>query len=112
LYFQSSRSTAPACAAASAGGFNSEWHLLLGYERELGRDFSAGLQYYLECLEDYRDHLPVDQQSREEDRHLLTLCLTKRALTQNLILSLFTYCAPSDQYYWLFFTAFVGLNLF
>lgn len=79
---------------------NSEWRLLLGYERELARDFSAGLQYYLEYLEDYRAYrrtLPSGQAPRDEDRHVVTLRLTRQALAQNLTLSLFAYWSPSDE---------------
>ncbi len=78
---------------------NSELRALLGYERELARDFSAGLQYYLERLQDYgayRQSLAAGQKARDEDRHLLTLRLTRQALNQNLTLSLFTFYSPSD----------------
>ncbi len=79
---------------------NSEWRLLLGYERELARDFSAGIQYYLEYMEDHEDFLaslPAGQKGREEDRHVITLRLTKLAFNQNLTLSLFTFYSPSDE---------------
>ena len=79
---------------------NSEWRLLLGFEHELGRDFSAGFQYYCEWMaayDDYRAALPAGSPARDEIRHLLTLRLTKLLLQQNLRLSLFTYYSPSDQ---------------
>ncbi len=78
---------------------NSEWRLLLGYERELARNFSAGLQYYLEYMEDHEEYLanlPAGQKGRDEDRHVLTLRLTRLAFNQNLTLSLFTFWSPSD----------------
>ena len=79
---------------------NSELRLLLGYERELAADFSAALQYYLEHLEDYgayRASLPAAAPARDENRHLLSLRLTRLLLNQNLRLSLFTYYSPSDR---------------
>jgi hypothetical protein len=79
---------------------NSEWRLLMGYERELARDFSGGLQYYMEYMEDHENFLaslPAGQKGRDEDRHVLTLRLTKLAFNQNLSLSLFTFYSPSDE---------------
>ena len=57
------------------------------------------LQYYLEHMLDYdgyRRTLPEGVPARDEDRHLLTLRLTKLALQQNLELSFFAYWSPSD----------------
>ena len=79
---------------------NSEWRLLLGFERELGRDLTGGLQYYLELRQDYEAYLhalPPGQKSADEYRHVLTVRLTKMLLNQNLRLSLFGYYSPSDQ---------------
>jgi len=79
---------------------NSEWRLLAGYERELQRELTLGLQYYLEALQDYptyRASLPAEVPARDEYRHLLTLRLTKQAYKQKLTLSLFSYWSPSDR---------------
>lgn len=79
---------------------NSELRLLTGYERELARDFSMGLQYYLERMSDYsayRRNLPAGVPRREENRHTLTLRVTKLLLQQNLELSFFAYWVPSDS---------------
>ena len=79
---------------------NSEFRLLVGYEREIGRDLTAGVQYYLEWMMDYdayRGTLPAAIHPRDECRHLLTLRLTKLLMNQNLRLSLFTYYSPSDD---------------
>ena len=79
---------------------NSEIRVLLGGERELVKNLTAGLQYYVEWLMNYDDYLAgvMDPATaRDEDRHLLTLRLTKRALNQTLTLSLFTYYSPSDE---------------
>ncbi|MBN2809272.1 MAG: hypothetical protein JXR80_07240 [Deltaproteobacteria bacterium] len=79
---------------------NSEWRLLIGYEHEVAPDLTAGLQYYLEYMEDYdnyRHSLPPQTEKRDQYRHLLTLRLTQLLLSQNLKLSLFAYYSPSDQ---------------
>lgn len=79
---------------------NSEFRLLLGYERELGKNFTGGFQYYLEHMMDhseYRRTLPFFVEPRDQNRHLLTMRLTKLLMNQNLTLSLFTYWSPSDQ---------------
>lgn len=79
---------------------NSEYRLLLGYERELAKEFTGSVQYYLEHMDDYsayrRTHIPL-MPTRDEDRHVVTLRLTKLLMNQNLILSLFSYYSPSDE---------------
>jgi len=79
---------------------NSEWRLLLGYRQELARDLDLGLQYYLERMDDhaaYRNSLPVGSRVADERRHVVTTRLTRRALNQNLLLSLFLFYSPSDR---------------
>ncbi|MBW1646341.1 MAG: hypothetical protein JRJ56_08500 [Deltaproteobacteria bacterium] len=79
---------------------NSEWRFLAGYERELARDFTGGLQYYLEYMQDYanyKDSLPPGQHRADEYRSVFTLRLTRLLLDQNLTLSLFTYYSPTDE---------------
>ncbi|MFO7655712.1 MAG: hypothetical protein R6W78_01485 [Bacteroidales bacterium] len=79
---------------------NSEFRALLGYEREIGRDFTASVQYYLEHMMNYgnyRDSLPFFMPVRDRDRHVFTLRLTKMLMNQNLIVSLFAYMSPSDK---------------
>ena len=78
---------------------NSEFRLLLGYEREIGKDFTAALQYYWEHMMDYEAYLNAQWAflpRRDQDRHLFTLRLTKLLMDQNLTLSLFTYYSPTD----------------
>ncbi len=78
---------------------NSEMRYLVGYTQEVGRDLTAGVQYYVEQMLDYgsyRRTLPGGP-ARDEFRHLTTLRLTKLLMNQNLRLSLFTYYSPSDQ---------------
>jgi len=79
---------------------NSEIRLLLGHERELARDLTGGLQYYLEHKQKYGNYLaalPAGSRAADEDRHLLTLRLTKLLMQQNLRLSFFAYWSPSDE---------------
>ncbi len=78
---------------------NSEMRYLLGYTQEIARDFTAGVQYYVEQMLDYGDYedsLFPSSKSRDEFRHVTTLRLTKLLMNQNLMLSLFTYYSPSD----------------
>lgn len=78
---------------------NSEMRYLLGYAQEIGRDFTAGLQYYVEQMLDYPEYRAAlgAGPARDRYRHLLTLRLTKLLMNQNLRCSLFAYYSPSDQ---------------
>ncbi len=79
---------------------NSEWRALLGYERELARNLTLGLQAYLEHLQDedaYRASLPPGAPARDRDRTLLTARLTRRLHKDDLTLSLFVFHSPSDH---------------
>ncbi len=78
---------------------NSELRFLAGYSREIGKNFTASVQYYIEHMMDYGHHQdsnPVGL-DRDRNRHLVTLRLTKLLMNQNLKLSLFTYYSPSDK---------------
>jgi hypothetical protein len=82
---------------------NSQIRLLTGWQRdlpEITNDLSIGLQYYVEIMRNYdayRAALPVGMPAADQDRHLLTLRVTKKLLHQNLILGLFGYYSPTDQ---------------
>ena len=104
---------------------NSESRLLAGFEREIAANFTGGVQYYLEWMQDYDAYqrsLTPGSPARDEYRHLLTLRLTRMLLNQNLTLSLFVYYSPSDSdSYWRpkikyklndFWQAEAGANLF
>lgn len=72
---------------------------LAGYTQDIGKDFTAGLQYYVEHMTDYdqyKDSAPSGL-NRDRDRHLVTVRLTKLLMNQNLRCSLFTYFSPSDK---------------
>jgi hypothetical protein len=79
---------------------NGEYRFLFGYDQEIAKNMTLGIQYYLEWIRDYdryRETLPPGTFPRDEDRHLVTLRLTKTALKQNLTLSLFVFYSPSDE---------------
>jgi len=79
---------------------NSEFRLLLGYERELAKELTGGVQYYLEHMMDYSSYrnslVPFIMDARDQDRHLFTVRLTKLLMRQDLTLSLFAFFSPSD----------------
>lgn len=79
---------------------NSEWRGLAGYEQELVRNLTGGVQYYVEAMQHYaryRDALSANATARDELRHVVTLRLTWQLLSQNLQLSLFNYWSPNDR---------------
>ena len=83
---------------------NSEFRFLAGYELEIGKNLTMGLQYYLERMSDYDEYLstlPTRFSARDHNRHLLTLRLTKLTHNQNMTWSLFAYASPSDQDFYL-----------
>jgi hypothetical protein len=79
---------------------NSEVRFMAGYEQEIARETTLGLQYYLERMQDYsryRDNLPAGSPARDHNRHVLTIRFTRLALQQDLILSVFNFYSPSDE---------------
>lgn len=78
---------------------NSELRLLIGYTQEVAKNFTAGVQYYIEHMLDYSEYTNSTPMGLDKDRnrHLVTLRLTKLLMNQNLVLSLFTYYSPSDD---------------
>jgi hypothetical protein len=81
---------------------NSKWKFLAGFRKEIGSDFTAGVQYYAEVMDDYpeyKDSLPIGFPKDERIRDYVTLRLTKMLLYQTLGLSLFGIYSPSDEDY-------------
>lgn len=79
---------------------NGELRALIGYERELRKNLSMGLQYYIEHMMDhaaYEEGLTVGQHASDEDRQVVTVRLTCQAMNQNLVASFFAYYSPTDQ---------------
>lgn len=81
---------------------NSELRYLAGYQRQLGRDFTAGLQYYGETMQDHGDFiasLPPGFPARDRLRQLVTLRVTRLLAYQTLRLGLFAFYSPTDEDY-------------
>ena len=79
---------------------NSSIKTFAGYEKDLGSDFKAGIQYQYKHMLDYDKFLAAGgSASRDEDQHLWTLRLHKMAMNQNLTLGLFAFYAPYDKDY-------------
>jgi len=79
---------------------NSEFRFLVGYEQELTKDFTGGLQIYLEHMldyDEYKEAQPFWVHNKDQDRLVTTIRLTRQLLNQNLILSWFMYYSPTDQ---------------
>jgi hypothetical protein len=83
---------------------NSEIRFLVGYEQEAAKNFTVGVQYYLESMMDYgsfvRSIEAVGMSTdtiRDQNRHTFTLRMTWMLMNQNLILSCFTRYSPSDS---------------
>ena len=82
---------------------NDELRFLVGYKRDLpmiARDFTLGLQYYLEWMQDYgayERNLPPGMDKDDEYRHVVTGRLRKQFLRQTLSTSLFTFYSPSGD---------------
>ena len=82
---------------------NDELRFLAGYKRDLpmvARDFSLGLQYYLEWMQDYEAYersLPPGTPEDDEYRHVVTCRLRKQFFRQTLTPSLFTFYSPSGD---------------
>ncbi|GIX47198.1 MAG: hypothetical protein KatS3mg131_1409 [Candidatus Tectimicrobiota bacterium] len=78
---------------------NRELRLLLGHERELRRNLTVGVQYFLQRMlqhEAFRRTLPPGSPDPGAYRHLLTVRLTQLLWQQTLRLSLFAFYSPSD----------------
>ncbi|MDX9866821.1 MAG: hypothetical protein RBT78_02740 [Kiritimatiellia bacterium] len=79
---------------------NSEIRYLVGYEQELARELTGGIQYYVEQMLDhgaYQRTLPDGMRTTDELRHVVTLRLTRLLMNQNLQLGAFLYFSPSDH---------------
>ncbi len=78
---------------------NSEFRFLAGYQKELATDFTAGIQYYAQWLQDYASYkstLPPGFPPQDEIRHIFTFRLMRLLNYQTLRLSFFGFYSPSD----------------
>jgi hypothetical protein len=83
---------------------NSEVLYLAGYQRQLGQDFSVGLQYYGEYMMDhdrYLAGLPRGFPEGDELRQLLSVRFMRSLKYQTWRLSLFGYVSPTDEDFFL-----------
>lgn len=81
---------------------NSKWKFLTGYRKDMGDDFTIGVQYYSEMMDNYSSYegnLPSGSPKEDRVRDYATLRLTKMLMYQNLRLSLFGIYSPSDEDY-------------
>ncbi|MBL4801638.1 MAG: hypothetical protein JKY45_07060 [Emcibacter sp.] len=79
---------------------NSEIRMSVGYEQEIGSEFTGGIQYYVEHRLDYDQYLaalPNGALQDRQNRHLFTLRVTKLLMQQDLKISLFDFYSPSDK---------------
>lgn len=81
---------------------NSQIRFLIGYQRQIWEDFTVGVQYYGEIMEDhsaYENFLPAGFPAQKEYRDTFTLRLEQLLKHQTLKLSLFTFYSPVDNDY-------------
>lgn len=79
---------------------NSQVRVLAGFEWEAARNFTVGLQYYVEWTLDHDELIatsPTPQFLPAEFRQLLTNRLTYRTGRERYIWSLFTFLSPTDR---------------
>ena len=81
---------------------NSQIRFLVGYQRQIWEDFTLGVQYYGEIMEDYSAYvnsLPAGFPAQEQYQDIMTLRLEYLLKHQTLRLSLFTFYSPVDNDY-------------
>ncbi|MFQ6673759.1 MAG: hypothetical protein ACE5GH_03105 [Fidelibacterota bacterium] len=81
---------------------NSQMRFLVGYQRQLWEDFTLGVQYYGEVMEDYAVYqrsLPVGFPTQKGYRDTMTLRLEQLLKYQAWKLSLFTFYSPAENDY-------------
>lgn len=79
---------------------NSQSRFLIGYQKEFSGDFTLGLQYYIELMykySQYLNNLLSGFPERDQYHQYITLRLTKLLKYQTLKLSLFTFCSPDEE---------------
>ena len=81
---------------------NSQTRFLAGYQRQLWKDGSLGIQYYVEVMEDYAKYiniLPAGMPILKEYRDMITMRLEQLLDHQTWKYSLFVFYSPSDSDY-------------
>jgi hypothetical protein len=83
---------------------NSQTRYLIGYQRQLWEDFTLGLQYYGEYMQDYSayvQNLPSGFPQEKRLHQLTSIRLTQFMIHQTLRLSFFAFYGLSDRDYML-----------
>lgn len=81
---------------------NAQTRYLIGYQRQLWEDFTVGMQYYGEYMEDYTEYvqkLPPGFPQEKRLHQLASLRLTQFMIHQTLRLSFFAFYGLSDRDY-------------
>jgi hypothetical protein len=81
---------------------NSQTRYLIGYQRQLWEDFTVGMQYYGEYMEDYSayvQNLPPGFPQEKRLHQLASIRLTQFMIHQTLKLSFFAFYGLSDGDY-------------
>ena len=86
---------------------NSSAKYILGYSKQLWTDFTAGVQYYGEYMQDYGKYenshpsLPPGFPKSDKLHKLITLRLTQMLKYNTLRLSLFSFYSPDEEDYFI-----------
>ncbi len=81
---------------------NSQTKFLVGYQRQLWEDFTIGLQYFTEYMNDYAEYKKAQPRGLPKDRkteQLATIRLTQLLMHQTMKLSLFSFYSTSEGDY-------------
>jgi len=79
---------------------NGQNRILLGFEREVAKDLTASVQFYLEQTKHYDALIAHSIQPTlevDKNRQLFTLRLTYTALQQKIMFNVFTFYSPTDR---------------
>jgi hypothetical protein len=79
---------------------NGQNRLLVAFEREVIKNLTASVQFYVEQTKNYQQfisHSATPATEVDENRQLLTFRLTYRTLQQKLIYSVFNFYSPTDK---------------
>lgn len=79
---------------------NDQFRFLVGYEQELATELTGGFQYNLERTLDFgalKRNAPAGSALPEENRHVVTVRLTKLLMSQDLQISLFNFWSPNES---------------
>jgi len=83
---------------------NSQMRYLIGYQRQLWEDFTLGLQYYGEYMQNYSayvQNLPIGFPKENRHRQLTSIRLTQFMVHQTLRFSFFAFYGLTDRDYML-----------